>query len=113
MRMRDVPYSVRAGIMALFVLVMVLVYAVAFAVIMVTVVNLFFPARAHSWYDAACCSERDCHPIPPLRETPAGYVWNSRIVPHAETKPSADNQFHECVNSSGTLLCLYVPPRGM
>ena len=70
-------------------------------------------AHAHSWYDWQCCSDKDCHPIPPLVETPQGYVWRGRVVTHAETKPSADNDFHECVGPTGNLICLYVPPRGM
>ena len=88
-------------------------------------------AHAHSWYDAACCSGRDCAPISvdavgfdsngdyvvtieagthPLVEQTQTWVW-----PRTDARMSRDGSWHGCVSllkdAAGhqRLLCLYAP----
>jgi len=77
------------------------------------------PAAAHSWYDASCCSNRDCEPIPPeaINETAVGYEVNyfskqgfpvHGFMPREKARHSQDGRFHGCATST-RFLCLYVP----
>ena len=99
------------------------------------------PASAHSWYDAICCSDRDCQRIEPrnVRATPEGWLVTVEPSDHPfikarttrlyryidslpgaqtidgvpEARPSGDTEFHLCVGpNTGALLCLYVPEFG-
>lgn len=82
------------------------------------------PALAHDWYDAMCCSSRDCAPIPDPEWTPDG--WRVRlmpgqhpmvteqldaIVPFDAVRPSQDGGYHACVvpYQRDRVRCLYVP----
>ncbi len=69
-------------------------------------------ASAHSWYDQGCCSDQDCHPIPPdqVQMTPAGYRVNGTVVPYSSARPSLDRDFHICIYA-GQVRCLYAPPQ--
>jgi hypothetical protein len=79
-------------------------------------VNLAF---AHSFYDAACCSDRDCEPITfdSVTETRTGYEVSyfskqgfpvHGFMPREKTRHSQDGRFHGCATST-RFLCLYVP----
>jgi hypothetical protein len=78
------------------------------------------PAAAHGWYDIACCSDRDCEPLPidAVVETATGYevtFYSARLrflvqgyVPRERIKISQDGSFHVCANPT-RIICLYVP----
>ena len=112
-----------------------LVGVVTFVLILVwvaffTVLWLFTsPAKAHSWYEADCCSLRDCAPLDAAAvvESPLGFVVTVRpgthpmwpaskteslvtVYPYRSSKvrPSRDDQWHVCISSAGAPLCLYV-----
>jgi hypothetical protein len=72
--------------------------------------------KAHSWYGAECCSDRDCAPVPveAVKETPEGFyvLPQGDFVERGKEKPSLDGEYHVCRYPSGRLICLYVPPRG-
>lgn len=85
-------------------------------------------ARAHEWYDARCCSGRDCHPVADhtVRGSKAGYTVTlqpgehplvkdkpvSGFVPYAEALVSRDRKFHACIVNR-ELKCLYAPQGGV
>jgi hypothetical protein len=112
-----------------------LVGVVTFVVMMVgalfcLVIALFASsARAHEWYQADCCSGIDCAPVDAAAvvESPAGFVVTIRpgthpmwpasktenlvaVYPYRSSKvrPSRDENWHVCISSAGTPLCLYV-----
>lgn len=75
-------------------------------------------ALPHSFYDAECCSDRDCAPMPES-ETPKplpGGSWllnTGEVVERAKVKWSPDGRYHLCRMPGGThIFCLYVPPMG-
>jgi hypothetical protein len=70
-------------------------------------------ARAHSWYDKACCDMQDCHRIEPeeLTFNSDKWIWTSaksgavHVIPTGERSPvdgqfrirvSKDGQYHGC-----------------
>ncbi|MCW6508655.1 hypothetical protein [Lichenifustis flavocetrariae] len=75
------------------------------------------PVGAHSWYDARCCSGRDCHPVPcdqlrsgtggMLTFRPTGVQFSKENV-----LPSQDTQCHICTSrpesDTGYGYCAYV-----
>ena len=80
-------------------------------------------------YDAACCSDRDCTALRFGRVTLGPEGWIVRIeegehhyfpgattvvVPYGDRRlrRSGDTEFHGCLDRTGRLLCLYVPPMG-
>jgi len=81
------------------------------------------PGRAHSWYDATCCSERDCRPMASdefaivdgrLFILATGQSWALNDV-----RESKDAQWHVCIHLEGneagrvierTPACVYMPP---
>lgn len=80
---------------------------------------------AHSWYDPACCDNRDCRPIPgeAVTITPQGYrVQHDGIdqtVPFHDALPSRDAGWHICITIDGARIrrigkgtCLYAPLGG-
>lgn len=96
--------------------------AIAAIVIMLLVVVM---ARAHEWYPAECCSDRDCWIAgiggaePEPRMSPSGWVLqDGTLIPFHEARPSPDGNFHVC-RHGGSLLgsvirtegrpCLWVP----
>jgi hypothetical protein len=90
------------------------------------------PALAHEapsgWtYDAVCCSNRDCQPIPDQWISEGAGGWSvvippgvhknapaglTAFVPYANGRISGDEEYHACA-VPGRLLCLYVPPGGV
>lgn len=91
------------------------------------------PIWAHSWYSGACCSDKDCAPIPraSVTATNEGYRITlgtadhpmvagepvDEIVPYDKVLPSQDGDFHACVRppappaitTYARIICLYVP----
>jgi hypothetical protein len=96
----------------------------------------FDSAYSHSWYDAACCNERDCQPVEPHVVTPVSGGWliqvkpgdhkfakdvRSWLVPYnsAKVKRSRDDQYHVCLSpyvnpetNIQSLYCVYIPYQG-
>lgn len=79
-----------------------------------------YPASAHSWYDAFCCSEKDCAPLADgasVTSVEGGFVVIMRpgdkplFFPFAKVKPSQDSDWHACISPGGDPLCLYRPDR--
>lgn len=77
------------------------------------------PAWAHDWYDPACCSGKDCEPLPPeaVQDVPGGWHVHymsktgflvDSFVPTGKERHSQDGRFHGCA-SQVRFLCLYVP----
>ena len=70
----------------------------------------------HSWYDAECCSDRDCAPIDYVpKPLPGGsFLLNTgEVVEPGRVKWSRDEHYHLCRSpNTGQLYCLYVPPSG-
>jgi len=95
-------------------------------------------AHSHSFYDAACCHDRDCYPIdnPRVDVRPDGYFvtlspgdhplvtrtvtrlfrfsdmdpGNNNVEPR-EARQSQDENFHACM-VGGVIFCLYAPLQG-
>jgi hypothetical protein len=97
---------------------------VALVNFMIVVMLLFTAsyAKAHSWYDPACCSDRDCEPIPheSVQVTPSGYLWAGMLIPFAEARISMDKDYHVCrgvytgilIQPSMQKPCFYAPMGG-
>lgn len=77
------------------------------------------PAAAHSWYEPACCSNRDCEPIAfdAVTESAEGWTvhYQSKLgfpvmafTPRGKERHSQDGRFHGCASPT-RFLCLYVP----
>ena len=71
------------------------------------------------WYDAACCSRRDCEALPPEAVEDVRGGWHVRyiakmglavdvFVATGKDRPSQDGRFHGCATSD-RFLCLYTP----
>jgi len=74
-------------------------------------------ALPHSWYDADCCSETDCKPVPneDVEEIEGGWKYLPTGVEFKDTaqkqkiRPSHDGRFHVCLGQySGAPLCIYI-----
>ncbi len=76
------------------------------------------PAVSHGWYDPACCSDKDCAPIPESAVTWTENGWRVELrpgdhfmvktlpmvemVPFDAVLPSQDDQWHACLRSEPT-----------
>jgi hypothetical protein len=87
---------------------------------LVVVVALTRTARSHSWYDADCCSDRDCEPVSAVSfvasdptSVPVMVVTTSfgtkPVTPHTKIRQSKDGSMHACIYQD-KLICLYLPP---
>lgn len=89
------------------------------------------PARSHSWYPAACCSDRDCAPIRASAVSRVGneYVITLRRGEHPMldasqditvrkiathlAEPSRDREYHVCLSPiDARILCFFIPLSG-
>lgn len=87
----------------------------------VTAMMMTTGADSHSWYDAKCCSDRDCRPVAKgeVSRTPTGWVVRpvgtsiETFFSDADARihPSLDVNMHICVGQS-TVFCLYKPDPG-
>lgn len=93
----------------------------AFFAFIVGVIFLWLvaPANAMGWYDAQCCSNRDCEKIHDTAVTMEAGGYHVRyhaklgfdvdvVVPFNAARPSRDEYYHGCANTLN-FLCLYVP----
>jgi hypothetical protein len=99
-----------------------IVILTAIGIILILIVAYFnatLPAAAHSWYEPACCSSRDCEPISfdSVTESAEGWTvhYQSKLgfpvmafTPRGKERHSQDGRFHGCATST-RFLCLYVP----
>lgn len=73
-------------------------------------------ARAHSWYPAECCSDRDCYPLPDgsVKKVPGGYqlIENGEFIAEKDTREGRDDQFHICRWPDGRRICFFRPHNG-
>lgn len=74
-------------------------------------------ACGHSFYDPACCSDRDCAPLAPLRVSaaPGGYLIDGvHFVAEKDARPSPDKDYHGCfpVPTPWQLRCFWAPKPG-
>jgi hypothetical protein len=115
---RPVPDSAPAAL-ALLLWVAFAIWVLAWAIL---------PAQAHSWYDGACCSERDCFELKPgaVTITRTGYMIQIVVngVPlhftaaQSESKTSQDEHYHICLMPTPNgeqpfgMRCFYAPPLG-
>ena len=87
---------------------------------LIIVVALARPAKSHSWYDADCCSDRDCEPVSAIayvasdpQSVPVMVVTTSfgtkPVTPRTKIRESKDSRMHACIYQ-GALICLYMPP---
>lgn len=73
-------------------------------------------AFGHSWYDVACCSDNDCHPVAAddVIETETGwkYLPTGTEFTREMVKPSKDHRFHVCIGNKawdrGRAYCIYI-----
>jgi hypothetical protein len=93
---------------------------VVIALALIIVVALARPAKSHSWYDADCCSDRDCEPVSAVayvasdpKSVPVMVVTTSfgtkPVTPRTKIRESKDSRMHACIYQ-GALICLYMPP---
>lgn len=90
---------------------------------LVLLVVLAVWALSHEWYDAACCNDRDCAPVPFSSVTEGHGGWTvtleegdhplvhshiQRTIPYESARDSQDDRFHACTLGGG-IICLYVP----
>lgn len=77
-------------------------------------------ARSHSWYDADCCSDRDCEPVSAVsfvasqpNSVPVMVVTTSfgtkPVTADTKIRESKDGRMHACIYQE-KLICLYLPP---
>lgn len=119
----EFPPPRRFPIVGLVLVAIILFYASIFLLVLNT------PARAHSWYDPACCSGKDCAPAPvgsvvatrdgwrvhiePGEHPMLGDMSFDAVIPYDShgIKESQDSQFHICISGGPDprYLCLYVP----
>jgi hypothetical protein len=104
---------------------------VAASFVFYSIIVFQIPARAHSWYPAACCSGRDCAPIRASAITRLGhnYVVTLRRGEHPmldpateitirqwpidQTEASQDTEAHICLSPiDARVLCLFMPLNG-
>lgn len=93
------------------------------AAALIAMIALALPvsAVAHGWYDAFCCDDEDCAPIPASEVTvfAEGYLWTngngSRLfkIGESDLRQSQDERYHGCevAGDKAFKRCLYVPPR--
>lgn len=92
-----------------------------FAALTVAAVVAALPSPAHSmsWYDASCCNNFDCEPLPAEAVEDVSGGWHVHylakrgfavdvFVPTGKDRPSQDGRFHGCATPI-RFLCLYVP----
>jgi hypothetical protein len=92
----------------------------AFSLLVAFPVCLAETARAHSWYEVACCSERDCVPVEDgvvVEKTDGVHVQGFGILSRTDPRLrlSRDDRDHLCVAQAGAtkLICVYRKPNGM
>ena len=73
-------------------------------------------AQAHSWYPRECCSGHDCAAVISVKVLGDGTLvvrtqhGEAHVPATLPRRDSPDGQMHACINSSGTLLCVFYPP---
>jgi len=92
----------------------------AFSLLLAFPVCLAETARAHSWYEASCCSERDCVPVEDgvvVEKADGVHVQGFGILSRTDPRLrlSRDDRDHLCVAQAGAtkLICVYRKPNGM
>jgi hypothetical protein len=73
--------------------------------------------RAHDWYPAWCCNDKDCRALleekgETVLEAPDGWhLWDGRIAARGSERPSPDAKFHLCEEATThAIVCFFVPP---
>jgi hypothetical protein len=95
-------------------------WRISLALALLIVVALSRPVGSHSWYDADCCSDRDCEPVSAVsfvasdpKSAPVMVVTTSfgtkPVTPETKIRESKDGRMHACIYQ-GKLICLYLPP---
>ena len=95
-------------------------WCVIVALALLIVFFLARPAKSHSWYDADCCSDRDCEAVSAVTfvastpgTVPVMVVTTSfgtkPVTPRTKMRESKDSRMHACIYQ-GELICLYLPP---
>jgi hypothetical protein len=90
----------------------------------IAVLGLLWPKEglSHSWYEAGCCSDRDCEAVEDVavKEKPDGiHVAGFGVLSHTDPRLrwGRDDRWHLCISKpsppeAGKLLCVYRPARG-
>ena len=98
------------------------VLLVALMLCLGAIIYLISQANAHSFYDAACCHNRDCYPLPDgysYYELPDGNYHAAWISPHTgkivegivsrnNVKDTHDGKEHGCETPESKPRCLYI-----
>ncbi len=74
-------------------------------------------AYGHSFYDNACCHDRDCGPATATTKIQKGdggfWVthgnWPAKFFRNDQVRDSQDARWHVCIRPGGTPMCLYAP----
>lgn len=74
-------------------------------------------AKGHGPYEMACCSDRDCAPVPDDRvaQISGGFLVDGEFVPMRDprVRRPINEQFHLCKHvTTGALLCIYPKLQG-
>lgn len=83
------------------------------AIVLVFINLIISDAWGHSWYDAACCSGKDCAVIPDANVSDLGeggfYIHSlKKHIAFKDTRQGRDSNYHLCVHErTGVLLCFY------
>jgi hypothetical protein len=88
---------------------------IVFAAVLAALLGWVAFGHAHSFYEAACCSNADCAPISSQRVTEGsfGYAVDGKPIPQNIIRRAPDGQFHLCQPLMGQIRCLYAPDRGV
>ena len=86
---------------------------IRFLILCAIIINAL-PALAHEFYEIACCSGKDCKPLPDgaVKITKNGYVWDGEFFEYGskKIKSSPDGKYHGCKYTYVDYRpCLYVP----
>ena len=102
MRLDLAPWLIMAAVISI----------ISVAILMAWPVKL----KAHSFYDAYCCSGQDCEPIDPQRVRPVtgGYMLDETFfIPEDGARQAPDGNYHACFwPNPETLRCFYKPTVG-
>lgn len=77
---------------------------------------------AHSWYEEACCSGKDCHPVEDYdvaHNNDGSYTYKplGLVFSRERVRASRDGKYHVCVHEWGgedgqvqyRPICIYIP----
>ena len=100
-------------------IVVIFVCLMIWAVFITALILFTSPAKAHSFYSAACCSDKDCAPVATGSVKRTGAGWQTPRGgtvpfndPRVKATPAPFTGVHICERPDGSIICIYVPEAG-